>query len=98
MSYEEDTRPNPLNENPTAFESQARGENLRIQVFNQHKEFVQVIWKALNVCSSNQRPEGTPNVPDPRWTKNRAKEVVLCIPKVKYRDQSIRGVILKQAH
>ena len=32
------------------------------------------------------------------WTKNRAKEIVLCVPNAKYGEQSIRGVILEQAH
>ena len=44
--YEEDVRPNPSDENPTVFESHSHGANLRIQVFDQHKEFVQVIREA----------------------------------------------------
>ena len=89
---------------PTVLESRDRGEHLRKQM-NHDDSFTEAIKNSYQddalFAKILANPETHPAFDIHNgivWTKNIGLERVLCLPKGKYGQQSIRGAVLEQAH
>lgn len=91
-------------EDPTVFSSHNRGESLH-QAMNQNDSFIEAIKHSYQSDALFAKVMAAPEdhqaftIEDGLiWTNNPGLEQVVCLPKGKYGQQSIRGAVLEQAH
>jgi hypothetical protein len=91
--------------NPTIIQSRAQGPDLRMKVLGDNTPLVQAIQAANEDDALYKKVKASPSehpmfqIKDQMlWSRNRAGEDVLCLPRGLYQNKSIRGVILEQAH
>jgi hypothetical protein len=102
---EKDSVPEASDDNPTVLESRARGSNLRKYVFDAKPSLMQAIKDGYVTDPLFSKILKAPGdhpaflVKDGFiWTRNRQKEVVLCVPVTVVNTRTARGLILEQGH